>query len=131
MSNILIQNSPSLFGCNWRCLLLGTEASIALHEQAGIWISWCCRMFGIKVPLESYGKRKSVRRTDGRRGGLMFRWKSVWLTTYIDKVATITTTTTTAAAYATIFLCLISSLCGQKGLLLCTEFAGTTRNRMI
>lgn len=21
--------------------------SIGLHEQAGIWISWCCRMFGI------------------------------------------------------------------------------------
>lgn len=27
---------------------------LALHEQAGIWISWCCRMFGIKVPLEFF-----------------------------------------------------------------------------
>jgi len=26
------------------------------------------------------------------------------------------------------FLCFISSLFGQKGLLLCVEFAGTTRN---
>lgn len=27
---------------------------VALHEQARIWISWCCRMFGIKAPLEFF-----------------------------------------------------------------------------
>lgn len=47
-----IQNSPSLLVAIGGAYSLGQN--LALHEQARIWISWCCRMFGMKVPLESF-----------------------------------------------------------------------------
>lgn len=40
-----IQNSPSLLVAIGGAYSLGQN--LALHEQARIWISWCCRMFGI------------------------------------------------------------------------------------
>lgn len=66
--------------------------SIGLHEQAGIWISWCCRMFGIiKYPWNFSSESLCGERTGGGEGRLIFRWKSV-VADYsylIDKVATI------------------------------------------
>lgn len=40
--------------------------SIGLHEQAGIWISWCCRMFGIiKYPWNFSSESLCGERTGG------------------------------------------------------------------
>lgn len=54
MSNIHIQKLSKPFWLQLAVLTPRDRTYLALHEQAGIWISWCCRMFGRKVPLEFF-----------------------------------------------------------------------------